>query len=328
MLGRREVLKGALFAGVSGLASCASISQKPVLIATDETLPKIWLKALPSSWIYKSLKSGEGDDPFIPLLEKRVDLLALGDGWLSGLSPEKLQSISAPAFERLFDFHAENFLQAMNPDFYSKVLPVGVSPWVLLFRNGAQWLNQANQGWQILLDPSLKKKIVLPESPRLVMSLAERMKSSLSILVDQALTFDDRNTFNWLLKGNAQVAIVPLQRCISSLRRDPRLGVVLPRTGAPLHWTVLIRPRSTKETLPQEWIDKIVKPKVLSRLLIEGWRPPLRRNLFSDTLKRNPEELYPVLFPSEDVWSNCWSLPPLSKFQKAELVEQFKNLTP
>ena len=54
--------------------------------------------------------------------------------------------------------------------------------------------------------------------------------------------FDDRNSLNWILAGKARVAILPLYRCFRSLSKDPRLSFALPSSGAPLHWTVLVKP--------------------------------------------------------------------------------------
>ena len=54
---------------------------------------------------------------------------------------------------------------------------------------------------------------VVPASPRLVMSLADHLGGgqALPALRRQALTYDDRQATNWLLKGEAKVVVLPLQ---------------------------------------------------------------------------------------------------------------------
>ncbi len=330
MLGRRDFLRGVLLTGISGLTSCVSVPSGPVLKASPETLPKKLIKALPSPWRYEALKPSREDDPFLSALEGRADLIALGDGWLSELSPTKLKFITFPDFVSLFDAQAENFMKSINANFAGKILPIASSPWVLLFRNGDKWLNKAEQGWEILLEPSLKRKIVLPDSPRLVMSLADRMSinNSLDTLLNHTLAFDDRNVFNWLLKGKGEVAVVPLHRCMPYLRRDPRLAVSLPNSGAPLNWILLVQPIKSRNSFPKEWIKKSLTPQLLANSLLEGWIPPVRRDLFADTFAKIPKKFRKFLFPSKRIWSNCWSLAPLSLAQEDELEERFNSLIP
>ena len=49
---------------------------------------------------------------------------------------------------------------------------------------------------------------------------------------------------------------------MATLRSDPRVHAVLPEQGAPLDWTLLMRPAQTREPLPQSWVE-------------EAWKAPL-----------------------------------------------------
>ena len=100
----------------------------------------------------------------------------------------------------------------------------------MLFRNGSAWLEAAQGGWDVLLDPTLAGRVVLPASPRFVIDLADRLggEEALRRLRAQLLTMDDRQATSWLLKGEARVVVLPLQRCMALLRQDPRLRAVLP----------------------------------------------------------------------------------------------------
>ncbi len=329
-LGRRELLKLGLMAGLMGLASCGRASAAPLLRATPETLPKKWRRSLPVPWSYQPIEVDAGRNPFIAALEQGNDLLALGDGWLTSLPAKTLQRIEAPGLQDRLDGQARAFEASLGPALQSRVLPVGVSPWVLLFRQGDPWALQARSGWQVLLDPALKGRVVLPQSPRLVMSLAERMQvaDGLRQLRAQAYTFDDRQGLNWLIQGKARVAVLPLQRCLPSLRRDPRLSVVLPNSGAPLNWTVLVRSALTREPLPQQWVEQSWQEPLLGQLLAGGWIPPLPRAELRRALRAIPKAYRSIVLPSKEVWSRCWSLPVLTAVQQMELDQRWSQSTP
>ena len=330
-IGRRELLRLGLLVGLVGLTGCARGSASPLLRATPETLPKKWRRILPKPWSYKPLDTDLGSQPFGSALEQGADLLALGDGWLASLPVKELQSINAAALQDRFDdVQARSFMASLGPALGSRVLPVGVSPWVLLFRQGDHWLSQARSSWQVLLDPALKGRVVLPQSPRLVMALAERMEvpDGLRLLRTQAYASDDRQALNWLIQGNARVAVLPLQRCLNSLRRDPRLSVVLPNSGAPLNWTVLVRSAMTREPIPQSWVEQSWQQPLLGQLLAGGWIPPLPRAELHIALATIPKSYQSIVLPSQEVWSRCWSLPPLTSAQQVELDQLWHQSTP
>ena len=182
----------------------------------------------------------------------------------------------------------------------------------------------------MLLDPQLKGKFVFPSSPRVVIDLADRLEQpdALRRLRRQALTFDDRQAVNWLLKGVAKVVVLPLQRCLSLLRRDPRMEVILPNQGAPLHWTVLIRPKDTKEPLPQQWVELAWREPMRRRLLQEGWRAPLAMAVLEADRSQLPEPWRSLVLPPDDLWNKCWSLPPLSPEQRISLAERWRASAP
>jgi hypothetical protein len=211
------------------------------------------------------------------------------------------------------------------------VLPLAVSPWVMLLRDDPA---MALEGWPLLLDSALAGRVVLPASPRLVMSLADHLGGgkALSELRRHALTFDDRQSTNWLLKGDARVVVLPLNRCIALLRRDPRLRAVLPESGAPLHWTVLLRSEASREPVPQGWVEQGWRDPLRRRLVQLGWRAPVTT---SDSMpgamadqNALPERLQPLLFPPADTWKRCWSLPPLPPQGREELERLWSDSAP
>ena len=328
-LSRRSVLQLTAGAGLALLAGCRSGLKPPKLLSARGTLPKAWQEQLPSPWISSWQELDEGESAAADT-GQGGDLLALSDGWLDQVPPDRLQSIQAPSLSDRLGPQARRFLAQLGDDRSGQVLPVGVSPWVMLFRNGAEWAQAAQAGWEVLLQPSLTGKVVLPASPRWVMALADRLDggSELGRLRRQLLTMDDRRATNWLLKGDARVVVLPLQRCMALLRRDPRLTAVLPKSGAPLHWTLLVRPESTREPLPQMWVEQAWKAPLRQTLLRSGWRVPLKPVELKAERGALQAPWRDLLMPSEAIWQRCWSLPPLQEAQQIALQQRWRSSAP
>ena len=328
-LSRRSVLQLTAGAGLALLAGCRSGLKPPKLLSARGTLPKAWQEQLPSPWISSWQELDEGESAAADTGQEG-DLLALSDGWLDQVPPDRLQSIQAPSLSDRLGPQARRFLAQLGDDRSGQVLPVGVSPWVMLFRNGAEWAQAAQAGWEVLLQPSLTGKVVLPASPRWVMALADRLDggSELGRLRRQLLTMDDRRATNWLLKGDARVVVLPLQRCMALLRRDPRLTAVLPESGAPLHWTLLVRPESTREPLPQMWVEQAWKAPLRQTLLRSGWRVPLKPVELKAERGALQAPWRDLLMPSEAIWQRCWSLPPLQEAQQIALQQRWRSSAP
>lgn len=329
-LGRRRLLQLTAGAGLAMLAGCRTNENTPRLLAASETLPRSWRRTLPSPWTLMPLKDGKQEIFADAAALRSVDLIALTDGWLSACPEDDLQPVQADPLRRQLDATARQFLDLFSPSRAEQLLPVGVSPWVMLFRGGQAWQGAAERGWDLLLDPALAGRIVLPASPRFVIALADRMAAgdALERLRRQVLTFDDRQGINWLLKDRARLVVTPLQRCMGLLKRDPRLSAVLPEAGAPLHWTLLVRPRDTREPLPQEWVDLAWGQPLRTRLLASGWRPPLQ-SLDRDRVNEGlPRRWMDLLIPSPERWARCWSLPPLSKAQQDQSIQRWRRSAP
>ena len=327
-LGRRDLLRMMGTAGLLGLGGCGKATPPPLVFAPSGVLPKRWMEELPAPW-QRSTASSEQQWRQAEL--SRFDLLALSDGWLDTLKALPLQSIAADPLTAKLDLQALRFLAGLGA-LRSKLLPVGVSPWVMLLRHSTMPHHAAQLGWTLLLEPALRRRVVLPDSPRLVIELAERLSgeadASLRDLRLQTLSFDDRQGANWLLKGQADVVVLPLQRCLPLLRRDPRLTVVLPEQGAPLHWTLLARPDATREPLPQAWVMKAWQDPLRLRLLEGGWRAPLSESEFANDRDALPDRWRSLVLPPETVWNRCWSLEPLSATRQDALLERWQASAP
>ena len=322
-LRRRQVLQMIGATGTVLLAGCRPATSAPTLMAPAGVLPKPWADALPKPW---SLTLAPAQQDWRPADQARADVLVIGDGWLDAHPADTLQPIASEPLLSQLDGQAKALLASLGA-LQDRVLPLAVSPWVMLLRDDPA---MAQEGWPLLLDASMKGRVVLPASPHLVMSLADHLGEgqALSALRRQVLTFDDRQATNWLLKGEARVVVLPLNRCITLLRRDPRLRAVLPASGAPLHWTVLLRPEASREPVPQSWVEQGWRPPMRRRLAQLGWRAPVSSSGSMADQNALSARLRPLLFPSADTWSRCWSLPPLLPQDRSAAERRWRDSAP
>ena len=330
MIKRREFCKSSLLAVLAGVAGCSRGMSNPTLTATSETLPKELLSALPVPWVFQELNVKTLKESSQILTSSNADLFAIGDGWIPQLEKEFFRPIESPKIYSRLNEHAEQFLESFGQEISIRVVPIGVSPWVMLFRNGQEFSSRAKAGWDVLLDPELKGKLVLPESPRLVMSIADQIGQAdgLRQLRQQALTFDDKNGLNWVLSGRARVAILPLYRCFSSLSRDLRLSVFLPESGAPLHWTFLARPINTKQPFPESWIAQVWSMPLMVKLLARGWIPPINDSELRSAIENVPNSYRQILLSTNAFWDQNWSLPYLPEVEIVRLENIWRQSTP
>ena len=351
---RRRLLQAGALAGSGWLVGCArGASSSPTLLYSRSQLPAAWGKQLPSPWRGKALEGPEA----VLAQQNDADLLQLSDGWLGALEADALQPLSSSSaasalFEQLAPFTEavragfRNPLAAPEglaapaaaPPLAPIAYPWAFGTWVLVLRNRSDLSRRSAEGWNLLLDPSLRQQLVLPSSPRVVIELALRTLSpdtaaagsapaatsgidrlsaaalpgQLKRLRQQALAFDDKHGLNLLLSGDAEAAVLPSQRVLPLLRSDARLTALLPASGSPLWWNLLLRPRQSREPAPLAWIARSMERHTLYRLLAAGWVPPVKRQLLRAALEPWPEHVARLLYPDDAVLARCTSLPPLN----------------
>lgn len=177
--------------------------------------------------VRRSLEDGSGT-----AAAGRPALLQLSDGWAADLPPAALQPIGTAALLARLDPMAGPVSQLFRPaGGPALAFPWAVNPWVLVLRDRPDLARRRAEGWDLLLDPSLRGRVVLPAAPRLSLALVADDPERLRRLRAQALAYDDRDALSLLLDGHAEAAVVPRQRVVPLLRRDPRLAVVLPEQG-------------------------------------------------------------------------------------------------
>lgn len=316
VLSRRRLLQLGVGAGAGLLAACRP-APGPELLLAEADLPAAWLKQLPAPWRTRQVADAAAVQKVVRELGQRPapGLVALSDGWASGLSRQQLQSFEAPRlWARLAAFSAP-VARLYGPVGEAQLaFPWAYSPWVIALRSRPDLAARRQEGWQLLLDPSLRGRLVLPSSPRISLEIMGGDFERLERLRAQALAYDDRDGLNLLLSGDAEAAVLPLQRLIPLLRRDQRLAVIWPDSGAPLSWQLLLRPAGAAPSAPPplEWLGAVLEQPLLEGLLARGWVPPLPQADLAPVARRFPESIAALLLPGDGLLQRCWSLPPLS----------------
>ncbi len=328
-LGRRDFIRLGILTGLFSLSGCSFSSGRAVLGLPKDILPREFLQAMPSRWKYQFLEVKSEKDFYKSVLEKGIDLIALGDGWLNECPFEKFKPIEANEIYARLNSQAKTFLNSCNSEISERLLPISVSPWVLIFRGEEDLWLQARESWQVLLEPKLKGHVILPSSPRVIMSLADQMelKNSLDLLRLQAKSFDDKNGLNWLLSGQAKVAVLPLQICLRALASDPRLKIAFPKGGSPLNWSVLLSPKTSSHSIPLDWIKETWNLPLLVKLLAKGFMPPIAYSYLVEASNFLPEK-YRLIYQSEEAFQNSWSFKPLNKSEREELESRWISSSP
>ncbi|MCP9886592.1 twin-arginine translocation pathway signal [Cyanobium sp. ATX 6A2] len=327
LLCRRQLLRlglgtAGLLALPAALGGCSRESAGAELLHGTGALPAGWLRQLPRGWRAQALPEpmaisarleADGGEPPAPAL------VALADGWATALPPQSWRPLEAPELLAALTDWAQPAARLFAAEGQPAVaFPWSFSPWVLALRSRPALAERAAEGWDLLLDPSLRGKLVLPSSPRVCVELMGRDFERIQALRRQPLAYDDRNALNLLLAGGAEAAVVPLRPLIPLLRRDPRLAVVLPPGGAPLSWQLLLRPAAAEPVGRSEappikpWMAEALEPPLLNNLLLGGWVPPLPRPLLAPLVTRFPEPIASLLLPPDAVLERCWSLAPLT----------------
>ena len=327
-LSRRHLLGLGSLAALALLTGCRQPQNR--LLVSRGDLPAAWLARLPRPWRGQSV-----EDPaaLLALLRPGAGavppLVQLWDGW----------AVAQPA-QAWQPFGAADLLGRLNPlagpasrlfaPAGSPVLafPWALDPWVLLLRQRPDLARRAAEGWDLLLDPSLAGRLVLPSSPRLTISLVGADPERLRRLRRAALAQDERDGLSLLLSGQAEALVLPRRRAVPLLRSDPRLAVVLPPQGAPLGWNLLLRPAGPAVAPPLDWLAEALQPPLLPRLLAAGWVPPLPRAELERAAQSLPPSQRDLLLPPEAVLARCWSLPPLETVERQALQMLWDAATP
>lgn len=329
LIGRRQLLVLGASWATALLAGCRG-GDGPGLWAVRGELPPAWARLLPAAWKLRQL-----DDAAHLLAELKAaprrgpQLIAITDGWATSVPRDFWQpgerSGAQPSVQHGMPSRVQALLGQLapfalpasrlfgDPDQSALAFPWAYTPWVIALRNRPDLASQAERGWQLLLDSSLRGRLVLPSSARVCIELMDGDFARVQQLRRQALAYSDRDGLNLLLSGVAQAAVLPLRPLVPLLRRDPRLQLIWPSSGAPLSWQLLLRPSQADLDVawPISWLEAMLQPPLLANLLAAGWVPPLSFGQLWEVVESFPAPLRPLLAADPALLARCRSLPPL-----------------
>ena len=67
----------------------------------------------------------------------------------------------------------------------SKIFPIGIVPYTIIIKNNKELINSARTSWDFLLSEKLTGKIIFPHSPRIILSIAQKINSSNALKKNQ-----------------------------------------------------------------------------------------------------------------------------------------------
>ena len=325
---RREFLNSSKLSLLFLLNSCSNLPNKVKIALQNSLYPQSFKDTIPKEWKQEKINFRS-----IQLKKNRntifnSDFTLINDGWITSINFAKFEKINEYPFNKNLDKRSIEFLGSFNEIQRSKLFPIGVVPYTIIIKNNKELISSARNTWDFLLLKKLKGKIIFPESPRILMSIAEKINTSNSLkkLKSQAMLFDDENMLNWLINSDACVAIVPFSLCSKYLKVDPRLSLAFPSQGVPLMWHFLLSRSDLNSAKLTDWIKSFEKKSVVDKLVSQGWYLPFNSDYLQSKYK---SELLPISGPSQKCWDNSWSFPVLTNEEKIKLENSWNDsLTP
>ncbi len=315
---RREFLNCGKLSLLFFLNSCSNLPNKVKIALQNSFYPESFKDTIPKDWKQEKINFEN-----IQLQKNRntilnSDFTLINDGWISSIEFSEFEKIKEYALFENLDKRSIDFLGSFNQNQRSKLFPIGVVPYTIIIKNNKELITSARKSWNFLLSEKLTGKIIFPQSPRIILSIAQKINSSNSLkkLKSQAVLFDDKNMLNWLINSDAIVAIVPYSLCSKYLKIDPKLSLVFPNQGVPLMWHFLLSRSNLNNAILMKWIKSLENKSIVDKLVSQGWYLPFNSDYLQSKYKT---EMLPNLGPSEQCWKNSWSFPVLTNEQKINL---------
>ena len=323
-LTRKKFLDIAKLSVLFLLTSCNGLSRKISIGLYKNFLPVSFINLLPKTWKKENLnyKEDNSNKNF-----RNKDLILINDGWLSRVDLKLFDAISEPLINYL-DERSKYYLS--NWPFFEqkKLYPIGVIPYAVIIKNNERYKITNKNNWDFLLSKDLIGKMILPNSPRILISIAERInnKKAMKAIFNQGNIYDDINAIDWLINTDAVLAILPLTICEKYLKIDSRLSIVFPNQGVPLMWNFLLINNNFNQALLLNWIDKLIERNLINKLVKDGLYLPFNNEYAQSKYKYSSKSTRLVNRPSEECWRNGWSFNSLKESEKVEFEKIWKDL--
>ena len=323
-LTRRELLKYSSFSLLSFLSSCRNISEEVRIALQSSLYPDFFKDTIPNFWKKENFNFGSINSKNNRNLILNSDFTLINDGWVNRMNFDKFKKINEDILFENLDLRSREFLNSYEKTQREKLFPIGVVPYSVVIKNNKELIDSAKLSWDFLLSKKLTKKIIFPNSPRILLSIAKKIQGSNSLLrlKNQSMLFDDQNSLNWLINSEACVAIIPYTLCLKYFKIDSRLSIVFPDQGVPLMWHFILRRSNNNNEILIKWINSLKGKLNADKLAGQGWYLPFN-NKYSQR-NYNPD-ISSITGPSQSCWENSWSFPYLSKIQKINLEKSLNE---
>ncbi len=294
-------------------------------------LPTAFKKTLPKKWTKKNINFGQLN--FVENKNKLSDsdFLLINDGWINSIDLNNFENINNSSLSDKLDKRSINYLNFFDENNRNKVFPTGVIPYAIVIKNNKDLIYAAYNSWDFLLTKKLTGKIILPKSPRIIMSIAAAIEdiNSLGKLKMQAMMYEDKNTLNWLINSEACVAIVPYTLCYQYPKIDSRISLVFPNQGVPLMWNFILSKLKYNTELLVDWVNDLEKNRNIDKLSKQGWYLPFKNEYSQSKFKNTASSKTSSLGPSKECWENSWPFAPLDSQRKIYYEKLWnQSLTP
>ena len=306
------------------LSSCRNLSNTIKIALQNSFYPQSFKDTIPKNWKQEKINFESIELQKNRNIISKSDFTLINDGWVTSINFTEFEKINEYIMVENLDKRAIDFLASFNENQSSKLFPIGVVPYTIIIKNNKELINSARYSWDFLLSEKLTGKIIFPKSPRIILSISEKINSSNSLkkLKSQAMLFDDKNMLNWLINSDACIAIVPYSLCSKYLKIDPRLSLVFPNQGVPLMWHFLLSRSNLNNTILIKWIKTLEKKSIVDKLASEGWYLPFNNNYSQSKYK---SEISLISGPSQKCWANSWSFPVLTNEQKIDITKSWNE---
>ena len=310
------------------LTSCTRISRNISIGFQKSFFPESFKSLLPNIWDKENIDLKDIYNSNNIQKYKKIDYLLVNDGWINNIKFDDFKNLDKELFLKLDD-KSKNYLRSFDINIRNKLFPIGVIPYAVVIKNNSATKNISNKSWDFLISKDLKGKIILPNSPRILISIAKRIEDqkALNKIINQQNIYDDKNALDWLLNSEAAVAVMPYSLCKKYLKIDSRLSLFFPITGVPLIWQFVMSKTYASQEPLLDLIKSLEDYNAFEKLKREGWFVPFRgidiNNAYSTKYKTKNNG------PSYECWENSWSLPPINEEEKTKIeILWKKSLTP
>ena len=330
-LSRRKFINVAKLSFLFLLSSCGNVSKKVNVAFQKKLYPLQFIDLIPNLWHQKAINFNKFPQKINFEDLKKIDLLLINDGWLNKVNFNDFEEINPSLLSKLDD-RSKTYLSNYDESIQGKLMPIGINPYAVIIKNNKNYKIDNDDSWDFLFSKDFKGKIILPKSPRIVLSIMQRIKNRelLQNIENQKFIYDDKNSLDLLINTDAAIAITPLSLSQKYLKIDSRLSILFPNDGVPLLWNFAMIKSSLNLEEFNKWIDLLLESKTANRLIKSGWYLPFQTVYMNQLSSDNIKQFSGInLNPSKKCWDNSWSFYPLNSQEKNELeILGNKLLTP